>query len=93
MFEYFAICGHSEDDGNWYILIALKATIRKEATDLLQQYIESHLQGNQYIAYRIDDIKKAEFEAYAKKDKVRCLISKTATKNVNRKKQMLVGAP
>lgn len=93
MFEHFAICGRSEDDGNWYVLVALKATSRKEATDLLQQYIESHLQGNQYIAYRIDDILGTKFEAHATKERVRCLISKTAIQDVKRKKQMLVGAP
>lgn len=93
MLKHYAICGRSKDDGHWYVLVALKATIRQEIVDLLQQYIDSHVQGNQYIAYRVDDIKGVEFEAHAKKERVRCLISTTATQNVNRKKQLLVGAP
>jgi len=93
MFEYFAICGRSEDDGKWYVPVALKATCREEATDLLQQYIESHVQGNQYIAYRITEIKGVKFEDYAKGDKVRCLISKKATKLATQRNKALVGAP
>lgn len=93
MFEYYAIWGRSEEDGMWYIPVALKATCRKEVTDLLQQYIESHLQGNKYIAYRIDDIKGIKFEDYVKGDTVRCLVSKSAAKLAEERAGMLGGAP
>jgi len=93
MFKYYAICGQNKDDGKWYVRVALKATSRQEITDLLQQYIESHVQGNEYIAYRIDDIKGVKFEDYAKGVEVRCLISKSAAKLTEERGKMLADAP
>jgi hypothetical protein len=79
MFQHFAICGQSEDDGNWYVLIALKALSKAEAAELLSQYITCHQQDSQYIAYRINDIPPVGFNNYAKKnDTVRCWVSKGA---------------
>jgi len=83
MFQHFAICGQSEDDGKWYVLIVLKALSKAEAAELLSQYIACHQQGSQYIAYRIDDILPFGFNNYAKKnakknDAVRCWVSKGA---------------
>ena len=79
MFQHFAICGQSEDNGKWYVLIALKALSRAEAAELLAQYIMCHQQGSQYIGYRIDDIKSFDFNRYSKEnDTVRCWVSKEA---------------
>jgi len=93
MLQHFAIRGRDKEDHLWRIFVVLKATSRKEAADLLQQYIVSHQRGCPWEAYGIDDIKAWEFGNHARTEGIRALVSKTATEYMESKAAMLAGAP
>jgi len=98
MIEYFAIRGRSEGDQLWRTFIVLKATDRKEAVQLLDQWSTSHLKGREFTAFKIDDIKAWEFGNFSQQEGCRAFVSKTAEELTTKKKpetkqEMLTGAP
>lgn len=99
MIKHYALRGRSEEDQLWRTFTVLKATDRKEAVELLDQWLKSHQKGREYIAFKIDDIRAWEFGNFSRQEECRAFISKTAkemtkkTTTIETKQQMLQGAP
>lgn len=107
MTEHFAVRGRSEEDQLWRTFIVLKATDRTEAVELLDQWLKSHQKGQEYIAFKVDDIRQWEFGNFSRQEGCRGFVSKTAQEAIAKerkekaatkkagetKQQMLIGAP